>query len=131
MASRVEVRARWGAGVVIWNWVADASGTVTIPTADPVFGRLARVEIDPGSPAPTASYGIVINDEQGVDVLNGDGAALSATVTAAFVLQEHDQGGSAEHTGEMVVADVLSLVVSAAGAAAEGVVKLYYEYQPA
>jgi hypothetical protein len=56
------------------DWTADASGAVTkaeIPGR--VYGVIQRLVTDPGHPTPT-DHSITIEDETGVDVLEGAGA---------------------------------------------------------
>lgn len=52
-------------------------------TVMPVFeGRLLDLAVNPGAVAPQAAYDLVINDQNGHDVLEGLGGNLSATVTS-------------------------------------------------
>ena len=62
-----------------WAWTSDASGDAGGSseglTTNPYNGALERlVTVPDGVDAPTADYDIVINDQDGVDVLVGAGA---------------------------------------------------------
>jgi hypothetical protein len=74
--------------VAAFNWTADTDGSVPttrIPLANCCQGyNVATVETVPGTPAPTAGYGVAITDGAGVDVLGGSGVALSASAAQAF-----------------------------------------------
>lgn len=65
------------------TWTADdADGSVPAAiTASDVYGFVELVITNPGAVAPTANYDIVITDEEGCDVLGGEGADRSATVS--------------------------------------------------
>lgn len=54
---------------ITWAWTSDdAAGSVTCESVN-VKGRVQRAVTNPGTTAPTADYDIVINDEDGVDVM--------------------------------------------------------------
>ncbi len=59
---------------------ADGSFPETVLTPK-ISGRLLALETNPGSPAPTTNYDIVLDDAEGHDVLEGVGGNLSATLT--------------------------------------------------
>ena len=61
-------------------WISAAAGTVT-QTLHNINGQILRVTTDPGATAPTASWDMVIEDVDAVDILLGLGADRSATVT--------------------------------------------------
>ena len=73
---------------VVIDWLADDANASVPDTAfdsDDMVGILGRYCVigitDPGSPAPTTDYDIVINDEYGCDIFGGEINNLSATVT--------------------------------------------------
>jgi hypothetical protein len=106
---------------VTFAWTSDASGDVNGTTgvmASKITGRIERVVTDPGSTAPTTLYDIVLNDENGADVLAGAGANLSATVSV-----------SANLNPPVLVDNTLTLVVSNAGDSKVGQVVLYVRNQ--
>jgi hypothetical protein len=99
-----------------WSWTSDGSGDASEATTKAYDGKLIGLTTDPdGSAAPTDNYDIVITDGDGDDVLLGAGADRDTANT------EH----VAEASLGAVAGSKLTLVVSAAGAAKEGVVVLY------
>jgi len=76
-------RALGGIGVVTLTCTADAADGSFPATAltTKIGGRVVALETNPGSPAPTANYDIVLTDAEGYDVLQGLAANRSATVT--------------------------------------------------
>ena len=59
---------------IVFDWVGDASGgsVPSTATAQGVYGYVVRATTIPGTGVPpTALYDIVINDEDGVDVMGG------------------------------------------------------------
>jgi len=99
-------------------WLSDASGDVNSVLTIPLSGVLERITFDPdGTDVPSANYDVVLNDVDGVDVLNGKGSNLSATVTTSVA--------PALTGGNMAFDDALDLVVTNAGNAKRGKVILY------
>jgi hypothetical protein len=74
------------------TWTGDAStGAVpaTVVSTTTLDARvqgyqIQTVEIVPGTPAPTAAYAVTLVNGNGIDVLAGAAASLSASVPAAF-----------------------------------------------
>jgi len=99
------------------NWVADGSGDVTILVQ--LRGYVYMVVTDPAANAPTTLYDITIADEDGVDIMEGGLADLSATVSNQF---SPTINGS---PGARWVQRTLSIVVDNAGEANEGEVIIY------
>lgn len=100
-----------------FDWTSDANGKATKETAESYTGQIVRLVTVPGAApnAPTASYDVVVNDEDATDVLMGGGADRSATGT--------EQVGAA-NLG-YVANDRLSLSITDAGATKKGVAYLY------
>lgn len=99
-----------------WAWTSDASGDASEATTEPYDGKLIGLTTDPdGTAVPTDNYDIVVNDADGDDVLLGAGANRDTAVT------EH----VAEASLGAAAGSVLTLVVSNAGNAKQGVVILY------
>ena len=98
---------------VHWNWESDSTGAVSNQTEFSYDGMITDLTTKPGSgsDAPTTLYDVYINDENGIDLLNGQGVDRSAT------LQEHkgkvDGLGTALHSK-------LTLVVANAGDITKG-----------
>jgi len=104
---------------VQWSWTSDASGDVSGTDTVVVSGVALRWATNPGSTAPTANYDIVVNDEDGIDIANG-GLANRHTSTSEHFIPGGDADPGAAFVGK------LSLVVSNAGNAKEGVLRMYY-----
>ena len=68
-------------------WTAAIDGTVAV-TSDVIRGEMSRVVFYNGTPAPTnATYAVTLKDENGIDTLAGQGAAIASNaVTAATQL---------------------------------------------
>lgn len=63
--------------------VASADAATFPDTVLPSFeGRLLDLVVNPGAVAPQAAYDVVVNDQNGHDVLEALGGNLSATVTS-------------------------------------------------
>ena len=101
--------------VVTWAWTSDASGDVSGADTKVLSGVALRCTTDPdGSAAPTDNYDIVVNDSLGGDVVGG-----------ALANRDTLDSESAAVTGG-AFSGVLSLVVSTAGNAKKGVLRMYY-----
>lgn len=108
--------ARYGGSVKVVriDWTSAADGTVTASNV-PIDGEILRVVTDPdGTAAPTNLYDIVLNDEDGFDILGG-GLANRATATTEAVVP----------AARVVHYGACSLAVSNAGDTKSGVVKIY------
>ncbi|ANS03537.1 hypothetical protein [uncultured Mediterranean phage uvDeep-CGR2-KM21-C338] len=104
---------------VQWSWTSDASGDVSGTDTKILSGVALRFATNPGSTAPTANYDIVINDEDAIDIAAG-GLANRHTSDSEQLLTGGDAKDGAAFMG------ALSLVVSNAGNAKEGVLRMYY-----
>ena len=106
---------------ITWAWTSDdATGAVTCEAVK-VKGRVQRCVTNPGATAPTADYDIVINDEDGVDVMQGE---LTDRHTSAS-----EQAWPLVGTlpVEVLVLGDLTPVVSAAGNSKIGEIILYVD----
>lgn len=94
-------------------WTSDGSGNVNQPV-DVRKGVLAWMKFVPGSGGtqPTANYSVQLQDADGVDVLQGNGASLSNT-TGKYV-----------NSTLFLEAATYTLVISGAGNAKTGTVVL-------
>ncbi len=98
-------------------WTSDASGNVSGNPFAVLPGRIESIRTKPngGGTAPTTLYDVTLVDTDGVDVLAGAGANLSATVTALALLSPaYWQDGSR----------TLDLTVANAGNAKGGVLEI-------
>lgn len=109
-----------------FEWLSDASGNVTLPSGLAVSGQIERVVFIPSSSAaPTSLYDVTLTDEDGVDVLAGQGANLSATVKSSVKPGIPLKDGTTTSTVPTVVDGILTLNVSNAGDSKGGTVVVY------
>jgi len=95
-------------------WVGDVADGTVPATAFAVRGELLRAVTNPGSPAPTTLYDITLTDEDGFDVLEGDGDDRSATVTEEIPI-EMANGAPRVVAGDLTFALTGNAVLSAQG----------------
>lgn len=103
---------------ITFDWLSSALGAADATTTLAYDGLLERVVFipDSGGTQPTNLYDVVLNDPNGIDVLNGQGANLS-NVAASVVLAS---------SGLMAVAgEKLTLGVTNAGDSKGGMVIVY------
>jgi hypothetical protein len=105
--------------LVVVDWLSDASGDAeeVIAETPEIVGYVSRVVTVPSAESglvPTASYDIVLNDAQGVDVLSAAGADRSATAVEDI-----------EPDPPVIVVGDLTLVVSNSGDITAGTVYIY------
>jgi len=109
---------------VTLDWTSDASGDATVDTKA-LSGQILRVCFipDSGGTQPTDLYDVVLNDADGIDVLEGLGANLSnSTSTDVVPVVTNGTDGNMQ---PVAVDGVLSLAVSNAGDSKGGKVILY------
>ena len=104
---------------VQWSWVSDGSGDVSGTDTVVLSGTPLRWATNPSSTAPSANYDVVVNDEDGMDLATG-GLVNRHTSTSEHFIPGGDSDPGAAFMGK------LSLVVSNAGSAKEGVLRMYY-----
>lgn len=63
---------------------SNSSGAVVAKV--PVYGELLKVAFDPQAASPSANYDLTLTDQASTDVLLGNGANLSATVTSSAMI---------------------------------------------
>lgn len=115
-----------GLRVVTLAWVSHTDGVVNLPTSGAIVGELLRVVFIPSaSAAPTTLYDVLLNDEHGIDVLAGQGANLSATVTTHVCPGVPLKDGTTTGVHPIAVAGVLTLVIANAGSGKAGTIHLY------
>lgn len=102
---------------ITFAWVSAADGTASGTTTKAYAGEVIRLVTVPGAAAlaPDDNYGVVIADEDGVDVLMGAGAARDTANTEQVL---------ATSLG-CVANDKLALAITGAGAANSGTVHVY------
>ena len=104
---------------VQWTWTSDASGDMSGTDTKTLSGVVLRWATNPSSTAPDANYDIVVNDDDGIDLAAG-GLANRHTSSSEQVLTGGDAKDGAAFIGK------LSLVVSNAGNAKIGQLRMYY-----
>ena len=104
---------------VQWTWTSDGSGDMSGTDTKTLSGQVLRWATNPSSTAPSANYDIVVNDDDGIDIAAG-GLVNRHTSSSEQVLNGGDAKDGAACMGK------LSLVVSNAGNAKEGVLRMYY-----
>lgn len=104
--------------IITYSFTSDGSGDATEQTKK-VSGIVKRAVTNPdNTDTPTAGWDLTIEDEDGVDVLCGNGADRDAGGTGAS-----EQAFPCP--GNIAVASKLTFKVANAGNAKKGVVKLY------
>lgn len=104
---------------ITWESNGDGDATATIKG---IRGTIERITYNPGPTAPEDNYDVTLKDQDGIDVLNGTGANLHTTNTLNTVTTIND-GTTYLPMGTM---GDLALVVDAAGATKNGVIRIYY-----
>jgi hypothetical protein len=111
-------------GVITLTCVGDSSdGSFPGTELEEFEGRLLALETDPGTPAPTSNWDVVVNDSNGVDVLQGVGANRHTTTSEKVAVVF---SGTSVHP-PVDKTDTLTAVISGNSvASAQLVIKLYY-----
>jgi hypothetical protein len=104
------------------TWTSDGGGASSQTVS--LNGTILRFTTDPGSAAPTDNYDIALTDEDGYDVLGGDGVDRDTTTTESFV--PVILGGDGVTVFPVVVAGTLTLSITNAGSAKNGTVTIYH-----
>lgn len=107
-------------------WVAHTDGAVDLDTDEPIAGEILRVVFDPGTPAPTANYDVLLKDEHGIDVLAGLGANRHTTSTEQIAVPGVSMtDGVTTSVRPFAVSGYLNLEVTNAGSGGAGTITLY------
>lgn len=108
-------------------WVSHTDGTVSGTKTRKLSGIIERVVFVPGTAGvqPTDLYDLTLLDEQGADVLSGQGANLSNVNKFAVAPGVPLKDGTTVSVKPTAVDDELELQIAAAGSAKEGAVYLY------
>lgn len=114
-------------------WTCSAGGVVSgIPTSvgiegGVISGEILRVVFIPAAApnAPTA-YGATLTDAAGIDILDGLGTSLSATVASQLKPGCPFKDGTTTTTAPIFVDEVLTLGITGAGVTKQGTVVIYY-----
>ncbi len=110
----------------------DSAGTATVTTRK-ISGELIKIVTDPGSPAPTANYDVVLTDDEGVDLSihmsDTTIAALIArhtTSTEETYLMLEDMAGTAGYPVYPIICGPLTVALANAGNAKVTQIIIYY-----
>ena len=112
----------------ILAWTSDAAGAVSgTATTRKVSGVILRVTTIPAD-GPTDNYDVVLNDEDGIDVLQGFGADRDTTnaETITPLVSTTLSGNPVAMGTPVAVNSTLTLVIANAGNAKSGTVRVYY-----
>lgn len=101
-------------------WTSDASGDVEKAVTRTINGIALALVTDPGATAPTDNYDITIEDEDSIDILNGNGSDRDTSNTEQVAV-DLDTG-----QGRPVAATSYTFKVANAGNAKVGTAWLYY-----
>lgn len=109
-----------------FSWVSDVDGNSTLVSGLAVSGEIERVDFIPSaSAAPAADYDVTLTDEDGIDVLGGQGANRSASAKSTVCPGTPLRDGTTVSTVPMIVDGLLTLNVSNAGDSKAGRVVVY------
>lgn len=118
--------------VIIDFLTDDAAGTATA-TTDKICGELIKIVTDPGSPAPSANWDVVLTDEYGVSLTaNCSDASIAALIARHATNNEvtylplEDEAGTARISLYPVVCGPVTVALANAGNAKAAQVILYY-----
>lgn len=100
-----------------WDWLSATGGAVSSAASGWYCGKIVKVSLasDAGDTAPTNLYDVTIEDQDGLDVLSGNGA----DVTSAATVYINDPTKTL-----WVRSNVLTLKVAAAGDVKGGIVTM-------
>lgn len=108
-------------------WTSTAGGAVSGTLTNYISGIIARVVFVPGSAGsqPSDLYDATLLDENGLDVLAGQGANLSNATTTHILPGVPFKDGTTTSTAPCWLDDKLELQIANAGNAKSGTVILY------
>ena len=105
---------------VTWSFTTDGSGDVTEQSDATINGQISRVVTNPdNTDTPTTSWDFTLKDQDGVDILSGEGADRDVA----------DSGASEQVTPCPqcpAIRSKLTFTVANGGNAKKGVVEVYY-----
>lgn len=114
---------------IIWDWTSDGSGDVSGvgETDGKDSGVILEIRTDPdGTDAPSDNYDIVVNDIDVIDVAQGFCANRDTADVERVTPVEESTVGENNYGNLIPFTGVLDLVVSNAGSAKKGQVRLLF-----
>jgi len=132
MANAISRSGNRPSRVYTFTWLSDADGDVNEPSTvktDPMRGHIVRVDFMPntGTTQPTSLYDVTLLDENGLDLLQGQGADLSNSANSSVVPGISITDGTTTGVREVIVDGTMELRVANAGAAKTGTVIVYMD----
>lgn len=108
------------------TWTSDADGDVSGNASSVFSGEILKVTFVPGSGGdqPSDLYDVTLDDEEGVDLLQGLGANLSNSTTTSVVPLDGD--GTAADSVHVANDGPVTPVVSNAGDTKKGTIHIFY-----
>jgi len=72
---------------ITWDWLCTDLGVVSSKTVNGVMGKVVKAILasDAGGTAPTNLYDVTIEDDDGADILSGEGANVTSAATVYIV----------------------------------------------
>ena len=114
--------------VITLDWLSHSDGTISGTATKKINGEIVKIVFDPdaGGTLPSDAYDLTLLDDNGLDVLAGQGANLSQTNTTAVVPGVAFKDGTTTSEVRCFVSSTLELRGAACGDAKGGIVKIYY-----
>lgn len=112
---------------VRFDWTS-ASNVASDVTTSKISGDICKVQFIPGTSSnqPTDLYDVTVTDENGFDVLSGQGANLSNSANSEVIPGVPLKDGTTTSVGLRSIDDKLTLNVTNAGNAKTGSVVIFY-----
>ncbi|MHA1225269.1 MAG: hypothetical protein ACTSPV_00835 [Candidatus Hodarchaeales archaeon] len=112
---------------ITFDWTSDSSGNVSGIKSKTLSGEITRMVFipDSGATQPSDGYDAVLLDENGVDILAGQGTNLSNSSTDIVVGGVEITYGANSTIIPVVIDDQLELQISNAGDSKGGKVIIY------
>ena len=112
--------------VYTYSWLSDGAGDASDYTVQEVSGLLEQVEIIPdGTAVPTDGYDVVVQSDEETDVLGGNGLNMGNASKEIRVPRINNGPDGTSVLMPVAVNGLLTVVVSNAGNAKRGKVRLY------
>lgn len=108
------------------DWLSDAAGAVTVSFEASGLVQRAVTNPDGGALAPTDDYDILLNDADGIDILQGYGGNRDTANSEQIAPLIHDTGTATSFTRPAMCGTV-TLLITNAGNANAGTIRIYVE----
>ena len=111
--------------VVRATWIARATGSVDVFTTKPINGAVVRVVTNPGTPAPSDNYDIVLEDVDGADIMGGTLSDRDVSNSEQAVALIYDDGSDRVYGNPVVDGPLIMRVDNNSTGLAQGQVAIY------